>query len=283
MGALVWDNVTEKRYETGVSKGVYYKYNSDGSYTDGEAWNGLSAVTESPSGAESNPIYADNIKYLDLRSAEEFGATIEAFTYPDGFEASDGKSEIAEGVRINQQVRKPFGFSYQTILGNDVDYNDYGYIIHLIYGVTASPSEKNRNTVNDSPEATAMSWECTTVPVPVTGNKPTAHLEIRSTDFKTAAQKELLRQFEEIIYGTDAHDAIPAKYRATTDNAPQTGKTYYTRTGTSPNFTYSEFTGSSFVSGTTYYEMISAAVPSATAAVARMPLPDEVVELLSVA
>jgi len=200
---LEWDKVTERLYETGVSNGVYYKYTSAGAYDNGEAWNGLTGVTERPSGAESNPIYADNTKYLDLRSAEDFNATIEAYTYPDGFSASDGKSALMDGVNIGQQKRAPFGFSYQTIIGNDTEYNDYGYTIHLIYGATASPSEKTRTTVNDSPEATAMSWEVSTVPVPVEGFKPTAHLEIDSTKF-TDAQMTAIKN---VLYGTDEDDA----------------------------------------------------------------------------
>ena len=204
---LTWDDVTKRLYETGVSKGVYYPYTSEGAYANGEAWNGLTTVTESPAGAESNPIYADNIKYLDLRSAEDFNATIEAFTYPDGFQASDGKSELVPGVHIAQQKRSPFGFCYQTILGNDTEYNDYGYTIHLVYGATASPSEKTRSTVNDSPEATAMSWEITTVPVAVAGFKPTAHLEIDSTKFKTEEQKAALKALEDILYGSDDAEA----------------------------------------------------------------------------
>ena len=202
MPRLEWDKVTKRYYETGVSKGVFYPYTAEGEYDNGEAWNGLTAVTERPSGAESNPIYADNIKYLDLRSAEDFNATIEAFTYPPGFAAADGKTEIIPGVRIAQQKRSPFGFSYQTILGNDTEYNDYGYTIHLVYGATASPSEKTRSTVNDSPEATAMSWEITSVPVAVTGFKPTAHLEIDSSNFVTSAQKAALAAFEDVLYGS---------------------------------------------------------------------------------
>ena len=207
MAKLVWDKTGERRYQTGVSKGVYFPQNADGTYGAGEAWNGLSAVNESPSGAESNPIYADNIKYLDMRSNEDFGCTIEAYTYPDGFNASDGKAQIAPGVRVSQQNRSPFGFSYQTIIGNDTEYNDHGYTIHLVYGATVSPSERNRQTVNDSPEATAMSWEATTVPVAVPDHKPTAHLEIDSIDFVTEEQKAKLAAFEAILYGSTTEDA----------------------------------------------------------------------------
>lgn len=276
---LRWDEVAKKFYETGVSKGVYYEYTAENGYTNGEAWNGLTAVTESPSGAESNPIYADNTKYLDLRSAEDFNGTIEAYTYPDGFMASDGKAELVDGVHISQQNRSPFGFSYQTILGNDTKYNDYGYTIHLVYGATASPSEKSRSTVNDSPEATAMSWEFTTVPVPVTGFKPTAHLEIDSTKFTTQTQRAALAAFEDILYGKDAVTASDAVYAATSDATKQAGKTYYTKDGT----TYTEFSGESFADATTYYEMTSPAVEASDAVIARMPLPDEVITLLTAA
>ena len=164
------------------------------------AWNGLTAVNESPSGAEANPQYADNIKYLNLMSAEDFGATVEAYTYPPEFEACDGTAEIAPGVTIGQQARKVFGLSYRTLIGNDVDGQEHGYKIHLIYGAQASPSEKNRQTVNDSPEAVAFSWEVSTTPVDVPGFKPTAHLTIDST--KTDPDK--LKAFEDILYGKDA-------------------------------------------------------------------------------
>lgn len=196
---LVWDKTTERLYETGVSHGVCYPQGADGDYGAGEAWNGLTAVTESPSGAESNPMYADDIKYLDLRSAEDYNATIEAYTYPDGFAECDGSAEIAPGVMIGQQKRKPFGFSYRTIIGNDTEYNDYGYKLHLIYGATASPSEKSRQTVNDSPEAVTFSWEVSTVPVTVEGFKPTAHLEFNST----TVDPEALAAIEDILYGTE--------------------------------------------------------------------------------
>lgn len=200
MAKLVWDQVGEKTYETGVSKGVVYPVDSTGAYPSGVAWNGLTAVTESPTGAEATAIYADNTKYLSLLSAEEFGATIEAYTYPKEFELCDGTAEIATGVTIGQQTRKVFGFSYQTILGNDTESNDYGYIIHLVYGAKASPSEKAYQTVNDSPEAITFSWEVTTTPVNVEGFKPTATLNIKSKDIDS----EKLKQIEDILYGTES-------------------------------------------------------------------------------
>ena len=203
MSKLVWDTTGERYYETGVKKGVLYPQSSTGTYPKGVAWNGLTAVTESPSGAESNPIYADDIKYVDLRSAEEFGATIEAYTYPDEFAACDGSAEIADGVTIGQQTRKAFGLSYRTVLGNDTEFEDHGYKLHLIYNATASPTEKGYQTINDSPEAITFSWEVTTTAIPVAGYKPTAILTIDST--KANAVK--LKALEDILYGTDEAEA----------------------------------------------------------------------------
>ena len=181
MSKLEWDKKTERLYETGVKQGVLYVQKADGTYDNGVAWNGLTAVTENPSGAESNPLYADDIKYIDLRSAEEFGATIEAYTYPDEFAACDGSATVTAGVTIGQQVRKPFGLCYRTTLGNDSEFNDHGYKLHIIYNATASPSEKGYQTINDNPEAITFSWEITTTPVAVTGYKPTASITIDST------------------------------------------------------------------------------------------------------
>jgi hypothetical protein len=198
MSKLVWDKTGERYYETGVNQGVLYPQAENGTYPKGVAWNGLISVTESPSGAEATPLYADNIKYLNLMSAEEFGATIEAYTYPDEFAQCDGSAEIATGVMIGQQNRKAFGLSYKTVLGNDADGNDYGYKLHLIYGALAAPSEKGYSTINDSPEAITFSWEITTTPVSVTGFKPTASITIDST--KVDATK--LEALEDILYGT---------------------------------------------------------------------------------
>lgn len=202
MSKLVWDKTGERFYETGVSKGVLYPLQDEGGYTKGVAWNGLTAVNESPSGAEPTPLYADNIKYLNLMSAEEFGATIEAYTYPDEFAACNGESELAAGVNVGQQKRAIFGLSYQTKIGNDVD-NDLGYKIHLIYGALASPSEKAYSTVNDSPEAITFSWTISTTPVEVTGLKPTATLVIDST--KVAPEK--LAELEKALYGDEMTEA----------------------------------------------------------------------------
>ena len=201
MSKLVWDKTGERFYETGVNKGVLYPQAAEGNYPKGVAWNGLTAVTESPSGAEATPLYADNIKYLNLMSAEEFGATIEAYMYPDEFAACNGEASLATGVTVGQQVRKAFGMAYQTKIGNDIN-NDLGYKIHLIYGALAAPSEKAYATVNDSPEAITFSWEVTTTPVEVAGMKPTASLTIDST--KVDADK--LAAFEAILYGSDSEE-----------------------------------------------------------------------------
>lgn len=202
MARLVWDNTGERLYETGVKMGVLYPA-INGAYPKGVVWNGLTSVSETPSGADANNIYADDIKYLSLRAAEEFGATVEAYTYPDEFAVCDGSAFIAKGVTIGQQTRKPFGLCYRTILGNDVDANDHGYKLHLIYGATASPSERQYQTVNDSPEAITFSWEMTTTPVAVTGFKPTACLIVDST--KVDALK--LTALEDILYGQEDTDA----------------------------------------------------------------------------
>ena len=207
MARLVWDKTGERFYETGVRQGILYPM-VDGAYPKGVAWNGLTAVTESPSGAESTALYADDIKYLNLRSTEEFGATIEAYTYPKEFEECDGSAELAAGVTIGQQPRKSFGLSYRTALGNDVENENHGYKLHLIYGATASPSEKAYATTSDSPEAITLSWEVTTVPVNVDGFRPTASLTIDSTKVDSAK----LTALEDILYGkgeTEARLPLP--------------------------------------------------------------------------
>lgn len=201
MPKIVWDRAGEHFYETGVDHGVLYPTVS-GSYGKGVAWNGLTSVSESPSGADSSAQYADNIKYLNLIAAEEFGATIEAFTYPEEFAVCDGSAEPVRGVKIGQQTRRPFGFCYRTLLGNDLEGTEYGYLIHLVYGATASPSERAYSTVNDSPEAITFSWEVTTTPVEVPGYKPTANLIIDSTKVSAAAMTKI----ENILYGTDEED-----------------------------------------------------------------------------
>ena len=202
MAKIVWDKTSERLYETGVSKGVLYVQEA-GAYPNGVAWNGLTAVTESPSGAEASPLYADDIKYLNLMSTEEFGGTIEAYMYPDAFKACNGEDDLVEGVSIGQQKRSTFGFCYRTVLGNDTEANDYGYKLHLIYGAQAAPSEKAYASINDSPEAITFSWEFTTTPVAVEGKKPTACLTIDSTKADAAKLAEL----EGILYGTESEEA----------------------------------------------------------------------------
>ena len=202
MTALKWDQVSERTYETGVDRGVLYLPNNAGSYNDGVAWNGLVSVTESPSGAESNKQYADNRVYVNLVSAEEFGGTLEAFTYPDEFAECDGSAFPTPGVSIGQQPRKSFGLSYRTLVGNDVEGTAYGYKLHLVYGATASPSERAYNTVNDSPEAVTFSWALSTTPVDVDGYSPTAVLTIDSTKVSAVA----LGQLEDVLYGSAGVD-----------------------------------------------------------------------------
>ena len=203
MSVLEWDKVGNRLYETGVDHGVLYVTDETGAYGKGVVWNGLTAVTESPSGAEANAQYADNIKYLTLDSAEEFGCTIEAYTYPDEFAACDGTVEPIAGLTVGQQARKTFGLSYRTILGNDVELNEHGYKLHLVYGCKAAPSEKAYATVNDSPEALTFSWEVTTNPVAVPGMKPTAILTVNSAK----ADKQKLAALEAVLYGGSTTEA----------------------------------------------------------------------------
>lgn len=205
MSKLVWDQIGERLYETGTDHGVLFVQNADGTYANGVAWNGLTAVTESPSGAEDNPQYADNIKYLNLRSVEEFGGTIEAFTYPDEFGVCDGTIAPTSGLNLGQQSRRSFGLAYRTLVGNDTESNDHGYKIHLVYGASVSPSERSYATVNDSPEPITLSWEFKTTPVSISTTvggktlKPVSCITIDST--KVDADK--LAAFEETLYGTD--------------------------------------------------------------------------------
>ena len=215
MAVLTWDQTGEKLYETGVQKGVLYPM--DGAvYGKGVAWNGLTAVNETPSGAESTKLYADDIKYLDIRSAEEFGATIEAYSSPEEFDACDGTAELAAGVNIGQQNRKGFGFCYRSTIGNDTEYNNYGYKLHIIYGLTASPSERSYSTVNDSPEAATLSWEVSSTPVNVAGFKPTSIITINSKKINPEALKEI----EDALYGTVSEEPkilLPDEIKAICD------------------------------------------------------------------
>lgn len=200
---LVWDNVGERFYETGVKNCALYLQNTDGSYPKGVAWNGISAINESPSGAEASPIYADDTKYLNLISNEELSASIEAYTYPDEFSECDGSAEITTGITIGQQPRKSFGLAYKTTLGNDIVGNEYGYKLHLLYGCKAAPSEKAYSTINDSPEAITFSWEISTTPVNVKGFKPTSNLTIDSSK----VDPEKLAALETILFGSESAEA----------------------------------------------------------------------------
>lgn len=203
MTKLVWDEIGKRLYELGVKRPVLYKPNAEGKYVDGVAWNGFTSVNQNPSGAESTPLFANDSKYLSLTSSEEFGATIEAYTYPKEFAECDGSAELVKGVRVGQQSRKPFGLSYVTTLGNDLLKEEYGYVIHLVYGCMAAPSSRQYETINKDPEAMKLSWELTTTPVAVEGKRPTAHLEIVSTDL----EKEKLKKLEDILYGTESEAA----------------------------------------------------------------------------
>ena len=213
MARLIWDNTGERLFETGIQKGVVYPYNptyenedgTKGGYVGGDAWNGLVSIAESPSGAEPTALWANDTKYGELLSTEEFGGTIEAYTYPDAFGQCDGSAYLTTGVRVRQQTRKTFGMTYRSGLANDTDGVDYGYVIHLVYGCKVSPSEKTNSTINDSPEANTMSWEFTTTPVAVTGYKPTSHIEIISTE----VDPEKLQAFEDILYGKEGSDDLP--------------------------------------------------------------------------
>lgn len=203
MSKLVWDAIGEHRYETGVDHGVLYQVTSSGKYSNGVAWNGLTNVSESPSGAEAQKQYADNMNYLTLYSAEEFGATVEAFTYPDEFEQNDGFVTPVKGMRLGQQPRKGFGLVYRTKMGNDTEGEDYGYKLHLIYGCRAAPSERGYATINDSPEAITFSWELSTTPVQVPDYEPTSQVVIPSTDFTEQAEKTKLALLEDVLFGTE--------------------------------------------------------------------------------
>lgn len=250
MAPLEWDQVGQRLYETGVDRGVLYIPNESGVYDEGYAWNGLTTVTESPSGAEPTAQYADNIKYLNLISTEEFGGTIEAFTYPDEFAQCDGSAEPAVGVMVGQQGRKSFGLSYRTRLGNDIDGTDHGYKLHLLYGAQAAPSEKAYATINDSPEAISFSWDITTTPVGVTDLKPTALLTIDSTKVTTAD----LDTLEDILYGTAGvdprlplPDEVIAIFAGATTTARLTGANAPTYNSTTHVVTIPTVTGVTFL------------------------------------
>lgn len=224
MAKLVWDAIGEHFYETGVDHVVLYRLDANNAYSHGYAWNGVSSISESPSGGDANPIWADNIKYLNLRAAEEYGSTIECYTYPDEFAECNGEGQPASGIAIGQQTRKTFGLSYRTIVGNDAQGNDLGYKLHLVYGCTASPSEKSYSTVNDSPEAGTFSFEISTVPVAIPGYKNTAILTIDSTKVDSTHMTAL----EALLYGGDSTEAtLPSPETVLTT----LGLTYSEQTG----------------------------------------------------
>lgn len=260
MPKLVWDKTGERFYETGVKQGVLYPQETGGTYPKGVAWNGLTGVTESPEGAEATPLYADDIKYLNLMSVEEFKATVEAYTYPDEFAECDGSKEIAKGVSVGQQKRKAFGMSYKTTLGNDSDNNNYGYKLHIIYGALAAPSEKEYATINDSPEAITFSWELSTTPVSVDKCDPTASITIDSTK----ADPDKLKALEDILYG-GAYTALTEQPSDWNTNY----KNYYEKSGSN----YTAVTGESAPawSASKYY----------SSADARLPLPDEIATIMA--
>jgi hypothetical protein len=258
---VTWDQVGQRFYETGVDHGVLYIPNNNGVYVDGYGWNGLTGITDTPSGAEPSAQYADNIKYLNLVSAEEFGGTITAYTYPDEWAQCDGSASPQVGIVVGQQGRKTFGLAYRTRIGNDLQGPDYGYKLHLVWGALASPSEKANTTINDSPEAVEFSWEFTTTPVPVTDLKPTSTMVIDSTKVDADA----LAALEDILYGTvgvdpmlPSPDDVLALFAGTVTEATATAPTY---NGTTHVITIPT------VTGVTYYindEIVTGAQPALT-------------------
>ena len=320
MSKIVWDQVGQHLYETGTDRGVVYPAADNGTYPKGYGWNGLTGYTESPSGADETALYADNIKYLSLRSAEEFGATITAYSYPDEFAKLDGSASPVDGINIYQQARSSFGLCVRTLLGNDIKTNDYGYKLHLVYGLTASPSERGYSTVNDSPEAIEFSWELKSIPVSVTGAKPTSVLTIDSTKVSQAK----ITAFEKILYGTDGsidydevssgsitYDSYDAVTPAGTENPVTEG--WYERSGEEGSYTYTLSVDTTVNDQKTYYAKTEGsnpktegwyelsgtdtyvesqdldAVPDKTYYIKneiggedpRLPLPDEVIEFFS--
>ena len=268
---LAWDATGERLYETGVKNCALFVYNnSTKAYGNGVAWNGISKVSEKPTGAEAKAIYADDMKYLNLFSAEEFEATINAYMYPDEFAQCDGSAELGTGVTIGQQNRKTFGLVYKTTLGNDTENNDYGYKLHVIYGCMAQPSQKEYGTINDSPEAIDFSWEIKTTPVNVDGFKPTATVIIDST--KTAAAK--LTQIENALYGTDG----TISYSAKTPTANPKAEGLYERSGSAGSYVYTLTEDTTPESGKTYYEKVETGGSAAT-----LLLPDQIKAILDAA
>ena len=265
MSKLVWDKTGEHTFETGIDHAVLYPAASDGTYPTGVAWNGITSASETPSGAENTALYADNIKYLNLKSAEEFGMTIEAYTYPDEWEQCDGTATMADGVKLGQQSRKTFGLSYRTRIGNDVDGDSHGYKLHLVYNCSANPSQRSYQTVNDSPEAITFSWEISTTPVLLDGFKPVSLITMDSTK----VNETKLATLETILYGSDEDI-----YTEFTGETFETGVDYYTRSGTEGHYVYTKTSDETPQVGTTYYTKTAAAD-------ARLPLPSEIKTLFA--
>lgn len=268
MSKLVWDAAATHYYQTGCNHGVLYKQDASGAYPAGVAWDGLTAVTVSPEGADATEIYADNIKYLTLRSAENIKATIEALYSPAEFDECDGSASLATGMKISQQARKAFGFVWETIKGNDTKLNDYGRILHILYGCTVSPSEKAYQTVNDSPEVMNCSWEIDTVPVAVTGHKPTAYVEIDLTELSNAQ----VAAVEAALFGADAADAVDPTYKKANSGGATyqaTGVDYYTKAGN----VYTKVTTPSETDFADYYVVDTPGHDAVTASTAYLPLP----------
>ncbi len=274
MAKLIWDAVGERFYETGTKNGVLYPQ-VNGAYPSGVAWNGLTAVTESPDGAEPTDLWADDIKYLSIRSVENYKGTIEAYTYPEEFAECDGSAVLMPGVTIGQQPRKPFGFSWVTTIGNDTEYDDFGYKIHLVWNATASPSEKSYQTINDSPEAITFSWEIDTTPTNVSGHKATAHMEIDSTKFTGDALAKL-QALEAVLWGRDAAEAQDATYKKATGTYQASGVDYYTKNGN----VYTKVTVPSESDFDEYYVINTPATDAVTAVTPHLPLPDDIIYIL---
>lgn len=264
MSKLVWDKTGERNYETGIDHAVLYPVANDGSYPVGVPWNGITSASESPSGAESTALYADNIKYLNLKSAEEFGMTIEAYTYPDEWEQCDGTATLADGVKLGQQSRKNFGLSYRTRMGNDTDGDSHGYKLHLVYGCSANPSQRSYQTVNDSPEAITFSWEITTTPVLLDGFKAVSLITIDSTKVDSAK----LTTLENRLYGTED------TYTEFSGSEFDSGTDYYTRSGSEGAYVYTKTSDVTPQTGTTYYTKTEGAT-------AYLPLPSEIKALFA--
>ena len=265
MPRIEWDKVSERLYETGVKNAVLYPFNTTTkAYDNGVAWNGITGITETPSGAEATALYADNIKYLNLISTETFAATIQAYMYPDEFAILDGTAAVATGVTIGQQKRGTFGLSYRTELGNDTENNDYGYKLHIIYGGVATPSEKAYNTINESPEAITFSWTVNTTPVDVPGFKPTATLTIDSTKVDETKLNELL----DILYGTTG--TISYEAVASPEGNPSENE-YYERSVSAGSYVYTLSTDTTVESGKTYYSKVETGGTTPS-----LPLPDDI-------